>query len=551
MNIFGAMTLGLAVAALWTGAGAAGGRPMPPTDCRAHVGYDLNAEIPGYRIPRKQGPGEVCVPVALTAAKPPPGFKGDFYVDEFTDAKLRERWLACKADAACDARLEPHIAARLPPNREHRPLSERARYLLGKIDADNPVADLATVRRPAFFAAAPYREPIAAADGQTFVVEFTAEVEPYERLIRHMTGTIKLRGWYLRGTGVDDGAGHKVRALILMSNGGGGRLTGIQDPGDRLYHLDPATGAAVLNRFPSDTTGAMGQAGWRRYLYTLNAAGFDVLSYDRRGVGLSGGYSDTNTLQQGRDILHVVTALQSGEGMRVLTPAGRTLAGLAAAEALRDGVRPGAMPMILGGNSRGTMATGFAMMRNFDRTCEYDAEAVTCGPPVRLPQIKGAMMLADFTAGPGYVTDPTDEEDIDRALFEGGTELAGHIVFFPSSGILASAHTWPALFIGRGVWDYAESLEGAIDAYDRVSGPKELVVVRGPHPFETWPAPEQARVGERMVAFAQAVALGRKVIPGGQAWRTAKDLVATTPDLWEASSDPSKLGRATGDASRP
>ena len=510
---------------------------IPPAECQAHVGYDRDRDLPGYLIPTERG-APVCVPFTATAAHPPAGYVGDFYVDEFTDDKAKQRWQACRSDPECFARLSRHIARRKPPNREHGTTDPNAIYLLGKIDADNPNVDLKTIRRPAFFARDPYREEIAAAEPHAFTVEFTTRPEPYERLKLNMTADIKLRGWYLQGAGLDDGRGHRTRALVIMSNGGGGHLVAIEDPSDHLYHLDSQTGKSVLNTFPNATTGASGQRGWRRYLYRLNSAGFDVLSYDRRGIGVSGGFSDTNTLQQGRDILGVIGELASGTGVRVLTPAGSELQGKAATAALLAGARADRMPILLAGSSRGTMATGWAMTRNFDKTCDYDLATVPCGPPVGLKNIKGALMLADFSAGLGYLTAPTDTEDADRGLFLAGTEEEYGIVFFPASQPLAGLHKWPALFIGRGLWDYAESLEGAIAAYDRVRGPKELVVVRGPHPFETWPEEEQERVGMRMVAFARSVALGHGNAPGARPWSDMKELVATTDPVWEPSTRP-------------
>jgi alpha-beta hydrolase superfamily lysophospholipase len=58
-----------------------------------------------------------------------------------------------------------------------------------------------------------------------------------------------------------------------------------------------------------------------RHLYALKRGGFDVLAYDRRGEGISGGFSDTNTLEQGEDVFRVLEQLESGDGLRVLTPA--------------------------------------------------------------------------------------------------------------------------------------------------------------------------------------------------------------------------------------
>src|SRR3546814_16266992 len=76
---------------------------------------------------------------------------------------------------------------------------------------------------------------------------------------------------------------------------------------------------------------------WRELWRKLHEAGYDVLALDRRGIGISGGYSDTNTLQQGRDLLTIVESLRTGEGMRALAADGRLSTGMTAAEALAGG----------------------------------------------------------------------------------------------------------------------------------------------------------------------------------------------------------------------
>jgi hypothetical protein len=202
------------------------GYPVPPAECSVYVGYDRDRVLPGYRLPDRSG-RLMCVPFTTTAAHPPPGYKGDYYVDEFSDAKLRARWQACRAQPACFKRVEAHIRARLPPNRDRRIRGAHARYLLGMVDQDDNRLDLEKIRRPAFFGSAPWDEDIAKADGRTFTVEFTAARGPYARYIMHLKGTIRLRGWYLRGSGVPDAHGHLTRALIIMSNGGGGHLVAI------------------------------------------------------------------------------------------------------------------------------------------------------------------------------------------------------------------------------------------------------------------------------------------------------------------------------------
>lgn len=505
------------------------GHPFPPAECSIYVGYDRDAILPGYRLPGRNG-AQMCVPFATTAAHPPAGYKGDFYVAEFTDAKLRARWQACRADPTCLKRIEAHIERRLPPNVDRRIHAAHALYLLGAVDRDDDDLPLQRIRRPAFFGQAPWHEDIAKAAPRTYTIEFTAEPGPYDRLIKHMRGPIELRGWYLRGAGVPDGHGHATRVLLIMSNGGGGHLVAIEAPHEQLYHVDPRTGKSVWNHFPNATTGAGGQRAWRDLLYRLNEAGFDVLSYDRRGVGISGGYCDTNTLQQGRDLLNVVAALPTGAGVRVLTPDGRMSSGADAVKAIFGRADAARVPIFLGGDSRGTMAVGWAMTRNFYRACDYDMQQVPCRPPRHLPNIRGAIQIADFSAGVGYLTAPTDQDDSDRGLYTAGTETRYHIVFFPSSAVLEGVHTWPALILVRGAWDYAESLEGAIDLYRRVRGPKDLVIVRGPHTFDVWPSSERARTAARIAVFVRAVVAGGESVPDAAKWSDMKQLIATAPD---------------------
>jgi hypothetical protein len=519
--------------------------PVPPSDCEAHVGYDRDMVLPGYLLPTSAGP-QTCIPFTSVAAHPPAGYRGDFYVDEFTDAKLRTRWEECKQDKPCYDRVYKQVLARHPPNKEHNLTDPHARFLLGKIEEKGGDTDLKTIRRPGFFARAPYNEPIAAVEAQTYTVEFTAPPEPYERLHMHAAADINLRGWYIRGAGIDNGTGGKVRSLIITSGGGGDRIAAIDDPSDKAYSIEPKTGNTIPNDdWPNATSGVKGEAVWRQVWYALHQAGFDVLAMDRRGVGISGGFSDTNTLQQGRDLLNIVASLRTGKGMRALTPAGEVAQGHDVAVDIRGASPDAGLPVMFLGSSRGTMASGWAMTMNFDKDCSYDLATISCGPPHRDNTIKGAILVADFSSGVGYLESQTSPKDDgrgpgrDRGLFIGGIEVENNIVFFPSSAILAGIDKWPSAFFARGLWCYADGLEGEMDSYSRVKGLKDLVVVRGPHPYETWPAEEKLRVQQRMIAYAQAVALRHKTIPGRRTWSNMKELVGTTNDVWEPSSRPS------------
>jgi pimeloyl-ACP methyl ester carboxylesterase len=451
------------------------------------------------------------------------------------------RYAKCKEEKECREAVLAAVMARQPPNKEFKDKKPRNLELLGKPPEGDDI-DLRAIRRPAFFAAAPWKEAIAEADTRTWIVEFTAPRDPYERNIKKMTDVVKLRGWYLRGDGVDDGKGGRQRALVVMSGGGGTRVAAITDPAEPLYYVD-AKNHHRTKPFPTETSGASGQNHWRETVIGFNRAGFDVLVFDRRGVGISTGFSDTNTLQQGRDLLAIVAALRTGEGVRALSPEGQTLKATAAAEALRGPTEPQGLPVLLMGNSRGTMASGWAMTMNFHRSCTYDLAEILCAPPIGDKSIKGAILFAEFTSGPGYNPDRQGVEDAertgrDRTLWIAGNAVELNVVFYPSSAILAGMSTWPAMFFARGLWDYAGALQGTVDSYGRVKGLKELVVVRGPHPFETWPASEQRRARERAIEFAKAVILGKTRVEGAKPWANMKELVATTPDAWEASTKP-------------
>jgi hypothetical protein len=525
--------------------------PVPPFECQAYVGYDRDMVLPGYILPTSAGP-RTCIPFTSVHFRPPAGYQGDYYVDEFTDAKLREQWEQCKKEKPCYDRVYKQVMARHPPNRENSVTDPHARLLLGKLDEKGDSTDLTAVRRPAFFAREPYHEAIAADDPQTYIVEFTAPPEPYERLHLHTTANIHLRGWYLKGAGVKDGLGHTMRSLIVVSGGGGDRVTAIDDPKDTGYVIDQHTGRTIPNDdFPNATTGVKGMVAWRTLVHGLHQAGFDVLEFDRRGIGISSGVGETNTLQQGRDLLQILSDLRTGDGIRVLTPDGRLLRGREAAQAMYGGNSERGQPTFLLGSSRGTMASSWAMTMNFDKDCSYDMPQITCGPPHKDPTIKGAILIAEFSSGVGYLPEQTSPKDDgrgpgrDRGLFIGGIELEHNIVFFPSSATLAGIHTWPSVFLARGLWCYADGLEGSMDSYSRVNGPKDLVVVRGPHAFETWPEPDKERVQQRILIYTKTVLQGGKTVPGRQPWSNMKELVATSSDVWEPSTHPTQAAPQT------
>lgn len=173
------------------------GTPAP--DCAFHVNYDRNADLPGHRS------GAGCIPFMPLNQLIPDGQGPEFYVAGFSDAAIRSRWPACKADPACHAAAlagakpfiayEPRLTGRVDPGTS--------------VDPDGDL-DLRAVRRPGYFAAPTYDEPVARAESRAYTVEFTAPRDSYERLHLHKEGTIKLRGWYLGGRAWPTAPGRRV-----------------------------------------------------------------------------------------------------------------------------------------------------------------------------------------------------------------------------------------------------------------------------------------------------------------------------------------------------
>ena len=529
-----AMKRHLAAAVLWVGAVASAGAETPRAvnpgapapECAARVNYDRNADLPGYLS------GPLCLPFMPTNQLIPQDAGPDFYVTQFSDAAIRRRWTACRQDPACHAAAlagakpfiayEPRLTGRVDP--------------AGRIDPEGDV-DLKAIRRPGYFAAPLYDEPVARAEARAYTVEFTAPRDNYERLHLRKQGTIKLRGWYLEGAGVADGAGPGRRALVILNNGGGGELTAIDDPRSVSVQAD-ATGRYSLNRQPDALSEQFGMRHWRGFAWALNEAGFDVLAMDRRGNGISGGVAGFNTAEQARDMFRALDQVETGEGLRLLAPSSEVLAGPGAAGRLMAGLKATEIPVMLAGYSRGSYAVAWAMHKNFVEDCDRDVPDGGCRPALQRPNVKGAILYGPNSAGLGYRVAGHD-------MIEAALRLEYDTTYYVDSDVFANIGRWPALMIVKGAWDYVEGLEGSLDAYRRAREPKEIFVFRGPHALPTQ-SPENMRLaGVRMAAFARAAVLGLPVVPGARAPADLRDLVISSPGHWERTTDPAGASAAT------
>ena len=497
------------------------GTPAP--DCTFRVNYDRNADLPGYRA------GASCVPFMPTNQLIPEGAGPEFYVAGFSDAALRRRWPACRQDPAC------HAAAMAGA----KPFTAYEPRLTGRVDpaaAMDPEGevDLHAIRRPAYFAAPAYNEPVARAEGRTYTVEFTVPRDSYERLHLGKQGTIKLRGWYMEGLGVSDGAGPGRRALVILNNGGGSELTALDDPRSVAVGAD-AAGRYVLNRQPDALSEQFGLRHWRGFASALNEAGFDVLVTDRRGNGISGGVAGFNTAEQARDMMRMLDQMEHGDGLRLLTPSGGVLSGRDAAGRLMAGLKATEIPVVLAGYSRGSYAVAWAMHQNFVEDCNRDVPDGGCRPALRRPNIKGAILYGPNSAGLGYRVAGHD-------MIEAALRLEHNTTYYVDSDVFAGIGQWPALMIVKGTWDYVEGLEGSLEAYRRAREPKEIFVFRGPHTLPTQHPENMRLAGGRMAAFARAAVLGLPNVPGAHAPKDLRELVLSSPGHWERTTDPAGSG---------
>ena len=499
------------------------GSPQP--DCTADIARDPNGKNwPGYVI--DDASGKVCVPFTANYRVVPEGYDGDYFVQEFTDAKLRAAWAACVASGPACADPVRKAATGFIDGKPFR--ATGSVDTAGRFDPDAEI-DLKQVRRPGYFGTKPFSEAIAAAEPRTFTVEVTV---PSDTLEHYAFGvpkdkTWKQRGWYMKGDGVPGADGKPRRVLVVMVGGRTIETTATHAAGDRLFTVDAATGAFVPVKYPTGTSEKWGAGVWRDYLFKLNAAGFDVLTMDKRGHGISGGINTSNTAMQARDIFLTLDALETGNGLRLLRPDGTEVAGAAAAGLLLDG-QARTMPTLLGGASQGSMVVAHAMHMNFIGECDFDTGAAACGQP-RGYAVIGAIALAEFVHGVGQTP---------RNLTEGYLRSEKATAYVPSGEVLAGISKWPALFIGRGLWDMAGGLESSVDAYRRANGPKDIVVVRGPHSEVEYGTENVAFMQDRMVAFALSVSRGDTSVAGATRFADLKALVASAPPFWEPSMRP-------------
>jgi hypothetical protein len=513
---------------LLAGVALAANVPNDQPDSSAYVGYGWNCFLPAF----KDANG-VPIPFGQPSHLPPIGYQGDFYVDEFTDAKIKQAWQELKEK-------DPEAAKKVVDGLGYKD-GKKEKRVIGALDSNgvingNDDLKLTAIRRPAFFGQTPYFEKIAKVEQDTYTVEFTVPRGYYERSQLKLFTPIKLRGWFIKGKGVPNAQGKRVHAVFIYFEGAGGQFTAIQHPDAPYCVWDIRTKQYKGVKYPNKDfqTEQWGKRQDRQYLYDFNQAGFDVLIVDKRGHGISGGVNMYDSLETAEDVFRMLDQLESGDGLTVLTPTGKLLQGKETANLLLRGMSAKQVPVILSGSSTGAQVTCMAMLKNFVGWTTFNEPEPKFRPAKKDKyNFKAAILLGESTGGLGY---STQDPDLSR-YEEAARRVEKNSVEELTSETLANIDKWPvAVFFGNGLWDNWYSTRGTFEGYRRTKGLKELVFFRGPHAYYQSGAQNVAYLSNKITEFAvRALVNPGKKYPE---FKSFKEAVLSSSPYWEPSSRP-------------
>jgi hypothetical protein len=502
-----------------------------PGDSSAYVGFGWNAYLPAFK-----NANGVSIPFIPTDTFPPIGYQGDFYVDEFSDAKIKQAWQELKIKEPETAKkILASVSANTDKTIPYRLRNTGWLDHKGTVNGNDDVK-LTDIRRPGFFGQSPYYEEIAKAEQNTYTVEFTVPRDPYEQLQLKLTTPLKLRGWFIKGKGVRDTKGKMTHALVIYNLGFTGEMCAISHPDAPLYEYDIQTKQYKYVSYPNKNF--QSERWWsrldRQCFYSFNQAGFDVLIVDKRGHGISGGMNAYNSAEMAEDLFRMLDQLESGDGLTVLTPTGQLLRGKQTAALLLRGVPAKQVPALICGDSQGAMITCFAMQKNFVGWRAFN-EPDQKFTPAKNYNIKAALLTADFAAGLGYMTNPYLRSAW-GVYHEAALRVEEYTMRQPTSEILANIDKWPAVFFGKGLWDSYQCAEGTYEAYRRAKGLKELVFFRGQHGIAASGTENITYINNKMTEFAV-----RAIVNPGKKYlelKSFKEAVLSSPPYWEPTSRP-------------
>jgi hypothetical protein len=224
--------------------------------------------------------------------------------------------------------------------------------------------------------------------------------------------------------------------------------------------------------------------------------------------------------------------LESGEGLTILAPNGQLLQGKQIAGLLLRGKSAKQVPVVIGGLSRGSQATCWALLKNFTGWTAFN-EPEQKFSSAKKYNVKAGILLGESTGGLGYTTcDP----DLSR-YEEAARRVEKYSMNELTSEILANIDKWPvALFFGNGLWDNWYSTVGTFEGYRRAKGLKELVFYRGLHNFAGSGTQNVAYLSNKITEFAvRAIVNPSKKYPE---LKSLKEAVLSSPPYWDPTTRP-------------
>lgn len=350
-----------------------------------------------------------------------------------------------------------------------------------------PVTDLSEMATPGDF---PF-EVVSSLEPRTWRIEFEVPKTDFEKLgwtakwvplvippDASPNVPVKLRGWYIKGDGVSENDTDDTQ------NAGNDK---VEHP---LVILSPGFPYSIAFDLPVGGVEVGKQM--RKTATYFVAKGFDVLIFDKRGMGFSEGLFDG----MGEDIFRALDQLDQGqiveEGipltLSIIAPDGRRLSGASAAaeNLLGEAYSAKTKPIVLRGFSYGSSQSQKAMAMNYtDLPVEYrfklDLEGNVVIDESRMPagnrgyNFKGIIAISGFQGSIKYETMPF------FLAFDALASTIGHNGGVLKSTVYQSMNHWPA-FLGLYSTNDFETADGAVDAYnERLRGFKDIKMVTGYH----------------------------------------------------------------------
>jgi len=420
----GAGLVGGAVAAAglgWGGVASAQGVPAGPKTCEVQVPLWNNATLPGFWC------GGECIPVARNENP------GRDAINDYTDSAIKDYY-----NSLPDYPPNPPNVPR-PPGRfcEIYWAVSLAYLFVNNVFACNPqipISDINEMPRPNSDHYA--GEDIARLNDRTATFEIVVDQSDHDIQVGYNPngdGTIKLRGWYIQGMGLQEG---KVRPLLIMQPRLGTSFFGYQRIYAPPYYPNDYTPSEdeilELNRI------------YRHIMYFFAMNGWDVAAWDIRGHGYSQGSTETDAQFSAEDVF---AALNQLEDMNLL-----------------GNYNAKTKPVVFYGVSLGSTIGTKAMQINYDKIRGYNFRGML--------EVDGMVCLKYIA--PSYLGLPYFPNVL--AATEASMRMYYNASGSATSEVFESIPKWPAYFPIKGLVDFTGTPDGIVEAFNRAKGRKDILM---------------------------------------------------------------------------